>query len=154
MVLLAAASILFGIAMIRGVARLSFVGTGDPAIGKKLRLGFGLAVVAEVAGIAVVNVVSASTHHGIFMVPLDLVVVGLHFLPLARLFKVPRYYVTGILFCAIPIATMLSTGSHEHIGQARSWIVVPSVGCALVAFATGWAGLNEVWRFVRNLRSA
>jgi hypothetical protein len=74
--------------------------------------------------------------------------VGLHFLPLAKLFDVPRYNITGILFCTIPILTMLSVPASAHIGNALSWIAVPSIGCALVALATAWAGLYEVRRFV------
>jgi len=85
--------------------------------------------------------------------PLDLIVVGLHFLPLARLFAVPRYNITAALFCAIPVATMMLIPVGGRIGEALGWFVVPSVGCAAVASTTAWAGLREVRRFVVAVRS-
>lgn len=85
--------------------------------------------------------------------PVDLIIIGLHFLPLARLFDVPRYDVAGILFCAIPVVTMLAVPADGHVGQALSWLVIPSVGCAAVASFTAWAGLREVAGFVRASRA-
>ncbi len=146
----AVALILFGIAMTRGVARLPFLpGTAtSQAQGRRLMRRFGLIFAAECLAIAIASVVCTSTHHWRLTVPLILVIVGLHFLPLAKLFLVPRYYITGALFCVIPIVTMLSVPAHARIGQSLSWITIPTVGCALVSLATAWAGLNEVRRFV------
>ena len=148
--IVAAVSMLFGIAMTRRVARLSFLpGTSDSyAQGRRLMRRFGMIFAAEAVAIAMVSVVCMRTHHWRFIVPLVLIIVGLHFLPLAKLFAVPRYYITGALFCAISIATMLAVPAHAHIGQSLGWITIPSVGCGLVSFATAWAGLNEVRRFV------
>jgi hypothetical protein len=143
---------LFGIAMIRGMRQLTFLPADHPAEGRRIRRQFATIVAAEGVAIAAVSVACGRTHHGRFIVPLILVIVGLHFLPLAKLFVVPRYYVTGALFCAIPIVTMLSIPASAHIGHALSWLTIPSVGCALVSMATAWAGLNEVRRFVRASR--
>jgi hypothetical protein len=143
----------FGIAMTRGVLQLSFLPAAGTSEGKRIMRRFGMLVAAEGVAIAVVSVACADTHHGRFIVPLALVIVGLHFLPLAKLFAVPRYYITGTLFCAIPIVTMLSISASAHIGHALSWITIPSVGCGLVALATAWAGLNEVRLFVAASRA-
>jgi hypothetical protein len=153
--IVAAVSMFFGIAMTRRVARLSFLpATSDSyAQGRRLMRRFGMIFAAEVVAIAVVSVVCMRTHHWRFIVPLAIVIVGLHFLPLAKLFRVPRYYVTGALFCAIPIVTMLSIPASAHIGQSISWITIPSVGCGLVSLATAWVGLNEVRRFVAASRA-
>ena len=140
--------ILFGIAMTRGVAQLPFLPSASPSEGRRIMRRFGMIFAAECVAIAVVSAVCARTHHWRFIVPLAIVLVGLHFLPLAKLFRVPRYYVTGALFCVIPIATMLSVPAHAQIGQSLSWITIPAVGCGLVSLATAWAGLNEVRRFV------
>jgi hypothetical protein len=155
MCIFAAGMYSFGIAMIRKVRRLPFLpATSDSyAQGRRLMRRFGMIFAAEVVAIALVSLVCMRTHHWRFIVPLAIVIVGLHFLPLAKLFRVPRYYVTGALFCAIPVVTMLSISASAHIGHALSWIAIPSVGCGLVALVTAWAGLNEVRLFVAASRA-
>ena len=139
---------LFGIAMIRGVRQLPLLPSARPSERRRIWRQFAMIVAAEGVAIFVVSETCAETHHWSFIVPLAIIIVGLHFLPLARLFRVPRYYVMGALFCAIPIVTMLSVPASAHIGHSLSWITIPAVGCALVSLATAWAGLNEVRRFV------
>jgi hypothetical protein len=148
MCIFAAGMYFFGIAMIRGVRQLPFLPADRPSEGRRISSQFAMIVAAEGAAIAAVSVACERTHHWRFIVPLILIIVGLHFLPLARLFAVPRYYVTGALFCAIPIVTMVSIPASAHVGHALSWITIPAVGCALVSLGTAWAGLNEVRRFV------
>jgi len=143
----------FGVATIRRVLRSPFVPAVSTPDRGGIRRRFGMIVAAEVAAFVVVGRVCTTTHHWIWIVPLDLIVVGLHFLPLAQLFKVPRYYVTGALFCAIPIVTMLLVPASAQVGYARSWIAIPTVGCGLVSLATAWAGLNEVRRFLTASRA-
>ena len=58
-------------------------------------------VVAEVIAIMIVNGICAVIQHLELLVPLDLLIVGIHFLPLAWIFEVPRYYVMGGLFCLV-----------------------------------------------------
>ena len=140
--------IALGIVMIRGVLHTPFLPAERPSGARTLMRRFGAIVAAEGVACMVVSLACVFTHHWRFIVPLNLIIVGLHFLPLAKLFEVPRYNVTGILFCAIPIVTMLSIPGSAHVGHALSWLTIPSVGCALVALATGGAGLNEVRRFV------
>jgi hypothetical protein len=145
--------ILFGIALIVGVSRLPHGPVDDPSRRSRLLRGFGITFAAEAAGCALVATICSSTHHWKLIVPLILVVVGLHFLPLARLFEVPRYYLLGALFCAVPIVTIFSTAPSAHIGDALSWIALPSIGCGLAALATGWAGLMEVHQFLNHSRT-
>jgi hypothetical protein len=144
---------LFGIATIHGMRQLPFLPADSPSDGRSIWQQFGMIVGAEALAIAGVSVICGDGHHWPYIVPLSLVIVGLHFLPLARLFGVPRYYVTGALFCAIPIVTMLAIPASAHVGHALSWIAVPSIGCGLVSLATAWAGLNEVQRFVGMSRA-
>jgi hypothetical protein len=144
---------IFGIAMIRSAIRSPHAAIAHPAEGRRIRRQFGIIVAAEAICCAAVNIVCVAEHHWRFIVPLTLIIVGIHFLPLANLFAVPRYYATGALFCAIPIVTMLLIPASTHIGHSLSWIVLPSVGCAAVALITAWAGLNEVRRFLDESRA-
>lgn len=92
---------------------------------------FAWVVGAEVAAFMVVNPVAAVTGHVELIPSLDLTIVGLHFLPLAWLFRVPRYHVMGVLFCAISAATVFSMRADAAVGHALGWYVLPSLGCGL-----------------------
>jgi len=146
-----AALVLFGIGIAALRAVLGVKDLTPPRPGEAGRLGRRFRAIAGAEGLVITGVTLACvfTHRWALIAPLDLVIVGIHLLPLARLFNVPRYNITGVLFCVIPILTMVSIPSDALIGHALSWLVVPSVGCALVAFITAWAGLREVGQFVR-----
>ena len=101
-------------------------------------------VVAEILGIAVVNVVCGIVGRRAWMAPLDLIVVGVHFVALARLFHVPRYAVMGWLFCAFPILTMLAMPELALVGRAPAWFVVPSLSCSLAVWVTAAENLREL----------
>jgi len=138
----AAALIFSGIGLIRKLVRAPYETTAAPERKSILRQ-FLIIFAAEIVALGGVNIACVLAHHWRYIVPLDLIIVGLHFLPLARLFQVPRYNITGFLFCVIPLGTMLTTGHAARVGDGSIWIVIPSIGCALVAMATGMAGLNE-----------
>ena len=146
----AAALIVIGVRLFVAARRLLHSAAVDGSQRRRLSFRFGLIVAAEAVGCNVVSTVCLRTHHWELIVPLTLIVVGLHFLPLARLFQVPRYNVTGILFCVIPAATLLAVNSSAHIGHALSWIAILEIGCGLVALITGAAGLDEVQRFLNR----
>lgn len=59
-------------------------------------------------------------------------VVGLHFIPLARLFSVPLYYATAAALCLVAATTMILGAT----GVAALWRPLPGFGAALVLWAT------------------
>jgi hypothetical protein len=101
-------------------------------------------VIAEVIAIMVVNGICAVTQHLELLVPLDLLIVGIHFVPLARIFRVPRYYTMGGLFCLITVLTLVLVPVHAQVGAAAAWFVIPTFGCSAVAWATAAFNLREV----------
>lgn len=105
-------------------------------------------VIAEVVAIMVVNSICAVTQHLELLVPLDLLIVGIHFLPLAWIFGVPRYYATGGLFCLVIALTLGSIPVQLQIGAAAAWFVIPTFGCTLIAWATAAFNLSEVWQSI------
>jgi hypothetical protein len=115
--------------------------------------GFTRIVVAEVAGIVVVNTLCGIYRQNNLMAPLDLIVVGLHFVALSRLFKVPRYTVMGWLFCAVPVGTMIAVPEASQFGRAPVWFVMPSLLCALVVWLTAAGNLREIVRLTHALDS-
>jgi len=100
-------------------------------------------VIAEVVAIMVVNAVCAITQHLDPIVPLDVLIVGIHFLLLASIFKVPRYYTLGALFCIVSVLTLVLYPASAQVGAAAAWFVLPALGCTPVAWATAAFNLRE-----------
>ena len=111
---------------------------------------FALIVVAEVLAIMMVNALCTFYRRYGLMAPLDVIIVGLHFLALARLFKAPRYTVMAWLFCAIPIAVMLSFPEQALVGRAPAWFVVTSLLCDVVVWLTAAANVREIFRMAQG----
>lgn len=115
---------------------------------------FAFVVGGEVLAFAVVNSIAGLTQNYELMPSLNLIVVGIHFIPLARIFRVPRYYIMGLLFCAISIVTLIAIPKQLMVGQTLAWYVVPSLGCGFVASLIAVSGLIEAWQSVSKIRSA
>jgi hypothetical protein len=115
---------------------------------KNLRNRFIFIVILEVIACAIVNITATILKQPEIIPSLVLIVVGLHFLPLAHIFKVPRYYITGLIFCAAPIATLTWIPKEYVIGQVIAWYVIPSFGCGFAAILTAAAGLREAWNAI------
>jgi len=143
-----------GIVVIR--AALSLPASIVPRTLEEQKIGrrFAWVVGAEMVAFAVVNSVIGATGNYELMPSVNLIVVGIHFFPLAQIFRVPRYHVTGLLFCVIPIVTLLTISKQFAVGHALAWYVVPSLGCGLVASLTASAGLLEAWQLVSESRSS
>ena len=135
-----------GVGVLRGVLRSHGVMTPRAAEREVMVRRFKWVVIGEVIAIMVVNGVCAVTQHLELIVPLDLLVVGIHFLPLASIFRVPRYHWTGWLFCAVSVLTLVLVPAKVQVGAAAGWFVLPTFGCTLVAWATAAFNLREVWQ--------
>ena len=108
----------------------------------------------EILAFAVVNSWAAMSRRFELIPSLDLIIVGVHFFPLARLFRVPRYYLMAVLFCAIPLATLAWVPQELLVGHAPSWYVLPSLGCGAVASLMAAASLREAWNSSNGTRRA
>jgi hypothetical protein len=142
--LAAAAYIAGGIGVIRSIRRSPGAMPPRSADGRIMMGRFIPVVIAEVAAIMVVNGICAATQHLELLVPLDLLIVGIHFLPLAWIFGVPRYYLMGGLFCLVVILTLGLVPGQTQIGSAAAWFALPTFGCTAVAWAVAAFNLREV----------
>ncbi len=61
-------------------------------------------------------------------------IVGIHFFPLASIFRVRIYHATGFLLCAVFALTVILAFAS---GVEAVWFAVPGIGCAIVLWATG-----------------
>lgn len=94
---------------------------------------FGIIVGAEIVGLVVVFRVLAVTGNERFIPAAVCLGVGIHFVPLRRLFHAPVYNLTAAALCALALATVpvaLLTG------QTALWTMLPAFGATLTLFTT------------------
>jgi hypothetical protein len=137
-----------GIVTIRAAFRLPPFSRPPTARERRVLRQFVAILVAEIAALAVVNPLVA-THGRPEMLPaVSLIIVGLHFVALAPVFRVPRYYALGAVFCAVPIGALLTLSNGATVGAVLGLYVVPSAACGVAACVTGAANLWEASRLV------
>lgn len=143
-----------GVDLWRGAGRIKERGPsdgGENPVGRSFWLIFGLEGVAIVIASAVCNAIGRFDLFFSIMA----IIVGLHFLPLARLFGMPLYYTVGILLCLVgmigiafvPVQAML--GGREVM--ARSLLV--GLGSAAILWGVGmtlWAREASLLRHARS----
>jgi hypothetical protein len=94
---------------------------------------------AIVLAVALLNVI----HYSGYIPCAIALIVGVHFFPLAALFKSPVYYVTGFIGCVIGLAGVFATGA-----VLRQKVVSISSGLLLWATAAWivWKGFSAAPR--------
>ena len=99
---------------------------------------FRVIFVLELALIAVGIFVCNATGHSALSVPVAVFIVGLHFFPLAVLFRNPTFYATGCLLCLLVILTMVVFPSHATVDHTRVsvWWSIVGFGAAIILWAT------------------
>jgi hypothetical protein len=104
-------------------------------IARHFYLIFGIELLAIFVAVIVLNVI----HYPDYILSGIALIVGVHFFPLAALFKAPLYYGTGLCGCAIGLA-----GFFIADEESRQKIVGMSFGILLWATAAwiAWQGLS------------
>jgi hypothetical protein len=95
----------------------------------------GLVNAGQFVGIALVVAVCVVLGYPELVPPLVCLVVGLHFLPLARLFDQPEYTPTAVALCVVAGAGLLVLLAGPGAEPSR---VVIGAGAALALLATAW----------------
>ena len=134
------ASVGVAVTLIAGAHRLRRTLAAGPALASpsadfgNFRRRFNLIALAEFAAIAAaINGLSWLGYSQ--WIPAAICgVVGLHFLPLARLFRVGLYYATAAALCLAAGATMVLGAAGA---PASLWRLLPGFGAALALWATG-----------------
>jgi len=136
---LAIAGVAICAALIAGARRLRHAAAALPASPSagfdpgRVRSRFILVTVGESAAIAAgINILVRSGSPE-WIPAMICAVVGLHFFPLARLFRVRVFYASSVTLCAIAVITVV-------VGMAGApvvlWRLVPGFGAALALWAT------------------
>lgn len=114
----------------------------DPAAARRRTGWFLLVVLLEIVAINVIVLTLAMHHLDAYQMPAIALVVGLHFFPLARVFAMPHYVLTGAVMTAASIGgiALLVIGS-----DARLCNTGVDFACAAILWTT--AGLTlRLWR--------
>lgn len=99
-----------------------------------VRRRFNLVVVGEFIAIGVALNVLIRFDRPLWIPAAICAIVGLHFLPLARLFRVPVYNATAGALC-VAAATTIVVGALG--GPEAAWQLLPGFGAAFALWATG-----------------
>jgi hypothetical protein len=111
-------------------------GRGDSPFGKQ----YGIAVLLMLVGIFAGSRVLTAVLDLPEAVPAwVLFVVGLHFVPFAKIFGSRRFTALGALLCGVAVLAVVLGA----IGRTWAWQAVPGFGGALVLWATAAAGLLD-----------
>ena len=105
-------------------------------------------VIAEILLIVLVNGVAFYFGLISWLIPLDLLIVGLHFFPLARWFGVRRYHVLGAMFCLVSILTLILVPSGSAAGPIIARYLISSLGCAASAWLISIGNILELQRLL------
>lgn len=106
---------------------------------KRTRFWFNIIFAAEGLAIAITIAVCNATRNSDLIPVIIAIIVGVHFLPLAPLFKVRLYYITGALLCLLAIITWLFVPAKITLAdnQINAFMSVVGFGSALILWGTG-----------------
>jgi hypothetical protein len=94
---------------------------------------FRLILVIEWIPIIALGAILGSTGHTEALPALIALVVGLHFIPLATLFRVSGYRTTGIAICMVAVIGALLA---VLLSKSILWTLIPGLGSALILYLT------------------
>jgi len=110
---------------------------------------YALVVVSEVVAIAFASILLGRANHD-QLIPLVIgLIVGIHFLPLAALFHVPVYYLTGTVMAMLAGGALIALFFKVTLGGPYVWLVVIGLGNAAILWLTALYILS-VARHVRD----
>lgn len=102
----------------------------------KMSRNFRIVLIAEVVLIVLAIVVLGRSGHPDLTTASIAIIVGLHFLPLAAIFRVPLYYTTGVMMTTWTIICLIFL-------HPLSRTISVSIGCGLVLWLTSLILLLE-----------
>jgi hypothetical protein len=99
---------------------------------RKIRKGFLVVLIIEIVAFNMAPFVLLYFNHIEYIVPVEILICALHFIPLARIFVMPVYYLLGSIVSVITILTMLLVPASLQIGNLAEIAAIPSL-CFIVS---------------------
>ena len=138
---------LTGLAVVRIITASRLPQVRDPALaaarGRRMGIAFGIIFTVEAALIAASAIALDSVGRSLLIPVAVAFIVGLHFLPLAWVFRLPLYYVTGLLCVACALASLLVSSETARLlalGLAMGLVLWASAVVVLVRYASPSGG--------------
>jgi hypothetical protein len=136
--------VMFGAGIsLSGAARQRQVQAGISASqkGQRRNKWFSIVLGIELASIVIARVICWLISRLDLFLPMTMLIVGIHFFPLATLFRVKRYQLAGALLCLLTIITVAAVPEQLRLTnlQIDSWSVVLGFGGALILWGIGLA---------------
>jgi hypothetical protein len=144
--LITAALIGAGIALIRYSRRLPRAVDTPSGPPRRTGLHFTVIFAAEIIALNIAAYVLTEYHVQQYLIPAIATIVGLHFFPLAQLFRAPRYHLTASLM------TLAGIGGAVAIAcslPSDPVIAIVDVACAIVLWVTGFTSYVSTMRSIR-----
>lgn len=91
----------------------------DSRRGKRIRFRFNIIFIVEGLAIGVTIAFCNSTNQTDLIPAVIAIIAGIHFFPLALLFQVKLYYVTGSILCLLAIITLLIVPVQVNFGEQK-----------------------------------
>lgn len=148
-VLIGATLFYLGIRMIRRSRNLTY--SGQSRNTKNINKWFNIIFVTEFGLIATVAIITNVIERFDLFFPIMAIIVGLHFFPLAHLFQVNVYYLTGALLCLLAIVTLLFVPLEINIAGHRidAWWTFLGLGSMLILWITSLVILTMGYKLLR-----
>lgn len=134
-----------GATTIRRGRRLSrAIGVGDTAP-RGMRRGFMVVLIGEIVALNIAAYLLIGHHMAQYLAPAVAVVVGLHFLPLAKIFRAPYFFITAIVMtlAGVLAAVAMATGNSATAANGIADLV-----CAGALWGTGFTSWFHVHKAI------
>jgi hypothetical protein len=115
------------------------VSQADARQGRHMGIWFGIIFTTEVIFIVIASWICNAINRFDLFFPIMAIIVGIHFLPLAALFRIKAYYFVGVLLCLLAIITLVIVPESAKLdGQqiTAQWVVI-GFGAALILWGVG-----------------
>jgi hypothetical protein len=138
-----------GVATIRRGRRFSGAESREAAP-RGMRRKFVVILILEILALNVAAYLLIGHHMVQYLAPAVALVVGLHFLPLAKIFRVPHYYATAtaMTLAGIVAAMAIATGSAAVTTDG-----ILDLACAIALWGTGFVSWSRVHKVMARGRT-
>jgi hypothetical protein len=117
---------------------------------RKTRRAFLIVLIIEIAGFNIAPFALLCFNHIEYIVPVEILICAIHFIPLAKIFSMPVYYLLGGIVSAITILAILLVPSSSRIGNLVEIAAIPSICFVVLNWITITWILNEAMTYLKN----
>lgn len=130
-----------GMATIRRGRRLSLATVVGDSARRGMRRGFIWVLFGEIAALNVAAYLLIGHHMVQYLAPAFTLIVGLHFLPLAKIFRAPYYFATAMVMMSAGVVAVAAIATGSAATTANGMV---DLACAAALWATGFMSWSRV----------